>query len=470
MRNVNRPVLTMLFAFVAMVALCPLHAAQVRDVRVSASDNGTRAVFDLSGSVDYKLFQLSSPDRIVLDFSDSRATQRLDATTGDGLIRDFRTGRHGKDGLRVVMDLKGKAMPSSFLLKPDDAHGYRLVVDLHAGASVAKTAADNAPGPDSVPLTGDRKVVVAIDAGHGGKDVGAEGPDGLYEKTATLAIAKRLAALVDKQPGMKALLTRTGDYYVPLEKRFEIAREHQADLFVSIHANSCPDHCDARGASVWVLSTHGKESEAGRWLARSENAADLIGGSNHVKLDDKSHTLAAVLLDLSQGASMKASKEVGHNVLDALKGIIPLYKDHVQHANFVVLRSPDVPSILVETAFISNRRDERLLQSRHYRGRMAEAILKGVKRYFEATPPLGTWFAAQRAKKLGIKLATTSASTHPSGKSEDADVQDLHHVNSGETLSGIAQQYGVSIDAIKDANHMHSDILRAGSMLEIPTS
>jgi N-acetylmuramoyl-L-alanine amidase len=187
-----------------------------------------------------------------------------------------------------------------------------------------------------------------------------------------------------------------------------------------------------------------------------------------VSLDDKSHTLAAVLLDLSQGASMQASKQVGHDVLGALKGIIKLYKPRVQHANFVVLRSPDVPSILVETAFISSRHDERLLRSRHYRGKMAHAILAGVKRYFSTTPPPGTWFAAQWARKHGVKVASTSGASRSSSQRADSGVQDLHRVNSGETLSGIAQQYGVSIDAIKNANNMESNMVRAGSMLAIP--
>jgi len=260
-----------------MVAVRPVHAAsptRVNAMRVSGDTRHTRAVFDLSGRADPKLFQLRNPDRVVLDFSDARLGSAFRAPQANGLMRDVRTGRHGRHGLRVVFDLSAGVQPKSFLLKPAHGNGYRLVLDMHAQGAASRPVAASL----SVPV-GDRKVLIAIDPGHGGKDTGARGPGGLDEKTVTLEIAKRLAALIDQQKGMKALLTRTGDYYVPLEKRFEIAREHKADLFVSIHANSCPHHCDARGASVWVLSTHGKESEAERWMARSENASDLIGGS-----------------------------------------------------------------------------------------------------------------------------------------------------------------------------------------------
>jgi N-acetylmuramoyl-L-alanine amidase len=328
-------------------------------------------------------------------------------------------------------------------------------------------------------------VVIAVDAGHGGDDPGAHGQHGTLEKNVTLEIAKELARLIDAQPGMQAVLTRKGDYFVPLEKRFQVAREHKADLFVSIHANSCPNYCDARGASVWVLSTHGKQSEAGRWLARSENASDLIGG---VSLDDKSHLLASVLLDLSQGASMHAAREVGSDVLAALGKIGPLYRDTVQGANFVVLRSPDVPSILVETAFISNRKDEHRLGSSQDRKRLAEAILVGVRQYFETTPPPGTLYAAQRNRRLHLtadteiaaaggrasspRVATRVASTQQIA-SADAEIRDMHKVVRGETLSGIAQQYGVSMSALRSANASKIQTgggIQAGQVLLIPNS
>jgi N-acetylmuramoyl-L-alanine amidase len=468
MRGVCRPLLLILIAVTAMTFACAAQAAQtqVHQIRVSNSANHTRAVFDLSGPAEPKLFQLKNPDRVVLDFSDARLAKDFDPPDATGLMQDVRTGHHGKHGVRVVLDMKSGTHPKSFLLPPSKGKGYRLVLDLYPDSAAGRAIVQR-----TAPV-GERKVLVAVDAGHGGRDPGAHGQDGLQEKTVTLAIAKRLAALINKQRGMQAILTRSKNVYIPLEKRFEIARKHKADLFVSIHANSCPNHCRTRGASVWVLSTHGKESEAGRWLARSENASDLIGGGGDgVSLGNKSHTLAAVLLDLSQGASMQASKLVGHDVLGALKSISALYKPKVQHANFVVLRSPDVPSILVETGFISNRHDERLLATPSYRGKLAHAILKGVKRYFSTTPPQGTWFAAQWAKKHGMQqIASSGAGASGNSVPADAGVQDLHKVSSGETLSGIAHQYGVSINAIKDANNLNGNMVRAGSMLAIPTS
>ncbi|HEX7368790.1 MAG TPA: N-acetylmuramoyl-L-alanine amidase, partial [Rhodanobacteraceae bacterium] len=357
-----------LACFAALPALAASASSTVKAVRIWGGPDSTRVIFELSGPVDYQLFQLGKPDRVVIDLDNGVFGKGVGAKPGKGAVKDMRIGHfHGK--ARIVLDLDKAAHPKSFLLNPTAQYGYRLVVDLgtpdNKTATIVKTIdSDIAHGEP-------RPVVIAVDAGHGGDDPGARGQGGTLEKTVTLEIAKDLAKMIDAQPGMHAVLTRKGDYYVPLKTRFEIARKHKADLFVSIHANSCPDYCDAHGASVWVLNPHGKQSEAGRWLAKSENASDLIGG---VSLDDKSHMLASVLLDLSQGASMHAAHEVGADVLTALSKIGPMYRDTVQGANFVVLRSPDVPSILVETAFISNRSDEKRLDSSKDRQQLAHAI------------------------------------------------------------------------------------------------
>lgn len=497
MRGTIRPLLSVLvwicgaLACFAAVAAAPATAAStVTAVRIWGGPDSTRVIFELSGPVDYRLFQLASPDRVVLDLDNGTFGKGVAAKPGKGAVKDMRIGRfQGK--ARVVLDLDGPAHPKSFLLTPAGQYGYRLVVDLG-------TPSDK---PSSVVRTIDediahgkpRPVVIAVDAGHGGDDPGARGQGGTLEKNVTLEVAKDLAALIDAQPGMQAVLTRKGDYFVPLEKRFQIAREHKADLFVSIHANSCPDYCDARGASVWVLSTHGKQSEAGRWLAKSENASDLIGGAGGVSLDDKSHMLASVLLDLSQGASMHAAHEVGGDVLTALGKIGPLYRNTVQGANFVVLRSPDVPSVLVETAFISNRADERRLSSSKDRQQLAQAVLTGVRQYFETTPPPGTWFAEQRNKRLNLTpgvdtrvaavddapaagkqpaAAVVMASAKKAARSDD-DIQDMHKVARGETLSGIAQQYGVSMSSLRSINSgkiPSSGLVQTGQVLLIPNS
>jgi N-acetylmuramoyl-L-alanine amidase len=464
-------------------------SSTVTAVRIWGGPDSTRVIFELSGPVDYRLFQLGKPDRVVLDLDNGTFGKGVGAQPGKGVVKDMRIGRfQGK--ARIVLDLDGPAHPKSFLLTPAGQYGYRLVVDL--GTPSDKPSQIVRTIDDDLAHGKPRPVVIAVDAGHGGDDPGARGQGGTLEKNVTLEVARDLAQLIDAQPGMHAVLTRKGDYFVPLEKRFQIAREHKADLFVSIHANSCPDYCNARGASVWVLSTHGKQSEAGKWLAKSENASDLIGG---VSLDDKGPMLASVLLDLSQGASMHAAHEVGSDVLTALGKIGPLYRDSVQGANFVVLRSPDVPSVLVETAFISNRADERRLGSSKDREQLAQAILTGVRQYFETTPPPGTWLAEQRNKRLHLTAdavvpaaaksdaATGAPSAKPAAATlvasakktatADANIQDMHKVSRGETLSGIAQQYGISMSALRSANASKIQTgggIQVGQVLLIPNS
>ncbi len=488
------------FVFVCGVCACAavvdaapaVASSTVRAVRIWGGPDSTRVIFELSGPVDYQLFQLGKPDRVVIDLDNGDFGKGVGAKPGKGVVRDMRIG-HFQGKARIVLDLDKQAHPKSFLLNPTAQYGYRLVVDL--GTPDGKPSRIVQTIDQDIEHGQPRPVVIAVDAGHGGDDPGARGKDGTLEKNVTLEIARDLAKLIDDQPGMHAVLTRKGDYFVPLQKRFEIAREQKADLFVSIHANSCPDFCDAHGASVWVLSTHGKQSEAGRWLANSENSSDLIGGAGGVSLDDKGHMLASVLLDLSQGASMHAAHEVGGDVLAALGKIGPLYRDTVQGANFVVLRSPDVPSILVETAFISSRQDERRLDSSSDREQLADAILTGVKRYFETTPPPGTWFAMERNKRLHLTMqadseiatagdtvnGTKAARAHApvmlasAGKASKTDeaFQDMHKVSRGETLSGIARQYGVSMNALRSVNSSKIQAgggIQAGQVLFIPGS
>jgi N-acetylmuramoyl-L-alanine amidase len=281
-------------------------------------------------------------------------------------------------------------------------------------------------------------------------------------------VARELAAQINRQPGMKAVLTRSSDFYIPLKQRYQIARENNADLFVSIHADSFTND-DARGSSVWVLSPRGKTSEAARWLADRENRADLIGGTT---LDDKDDSLAKVLLDLQQGWAMQASDEVAGNVLKALGQLGPTHRGYVERANFVVLRSPDVPSILVETAFISNPAEERRLRDPAHQKKLAEAVMGGVKNYFESTPPPGTWFAAEAARRSGAQLASRKNSAAGKSVADSSAVmraRDVHKVGRGESLSSIARQYGVSVGALKNANQISSNTVRAGTTLTIPT-
>ena len=382
----------------AALALCSgAGATEIRAVKLSPEADHMRATFELSGKIDYKLFAIGNPDRIVLDVDGASFAPGFSVPEGGSLLKTLRTGKHGKDGARVVFDLEAAVQPKSFLLAPGEGSGYRLVVDLYKKGKlrgVVKSAAALAAKP--------RDVVIAIDAGHGGVDPGATGASGTREKDITLAMARELKRQIDAHEGMRAVLTRDGDYFIPLAERYQKARNAKADLFVSVHADAYASG-DARGSSVWMLSPRGATSQAARWLADRENEADLVGG---VKLEDKDHTLAAVLLDLSQGATLEASSAVAQRVLRALGKIGPTHRGYVEKANFVVLRSPDVPSILVETAFISNPVEEKHLNSAAQREKLASAILEGVRDYFRSTPPPGSWFAVNNARDKPEQIST----------------------------------------------------------------
>ncbi|MGH8506120.1 MAG: N-acetylmuramoyl-L-alanine amidase family protein, partial [Stenotrophobium sp.] len=296
--------------------------------------------------------------------------------------------------MRVVFDVSQPLDTKSFVM--NNGGTYSLVMDLtpmtttatqNVGKAQTVTVAVATPKPDPSPepitRVAAKPIVIAIDAGHGGEDPGAHGRSGLLEKNVTLSIARKLAALVDAQPGMKAVLTRSGDYYVGLRQRIDIARKAQADLFISIHCNAFTRH-DMHGTAVYVLSNKGVTGEQARWLAHQENAADMVGG---IDIQDKDHALAAVLIDLSQSATLEASFDVGKRMLESLGQINALQKPHVQQAAFVVLKAPDIPSILVETAFITNTHDERLLASDKYRNKIADQLLDGIKGYFKSYRP-----------------------------------------------------------------------------------
>jgi N-acetylmuramoyl-L-alanine amidase len=393
----------------ASCALLPaaLYAAApvtVKDVRLWAGPDSTRIVFDLSGPAQHSLLTLSDPARVVIDLSDAKlADSNLALPEGRGFAKQLRVGTQGAKELRVVIDLSGPATPKSFAVEPNGPYGHRLVVDLSPGAA---TVAANAPpiAVKAAPTAEGRDIVVAIDAGHGGQDPGSIGKRGTYEKHVTLQIARRLKEVIDREPGMRAELTRDGDYFLPHRERMLRARRKQADMFISIHADAFKDRSVA-GSSVYTLTARGASDESARWLADKENAADLVGG---VSLDDKDAVLASVLLDLSQSASMSASIDAAGKVMTELVGLGNTTNRGVKHAAFLVLKSPDIPSILVETAFISNPGEEaRLLDSKHQQ-RLAQAIHAGVRTYFWDNPPPGTRFAQQRFKQ-GTVVATASA-------------------------------------------------------------
>jgi len=405
-----------LAAFIACWCLVatPLYAAAVlvKDVRLWAGPDSTRVVFDLSGPVEHSLLTLQDPARIVVDLADAKLTNaNIELPEGRGFAKQLRVGTQGAKDLRVVIDLSGPATPKSFAVEPNGPYGHRLVVDLMPGAVASVPIAP----VKSAPIDEGRDIVIAIDAGHGGQDPGSIGKRGTFEKHVTLQIARRLKEVIDREPGMRAELTRDGDYFLPHRERMLRARRKQAHMFISIHADAFHDRSVA-GSSVYTLSARGASDESARWLADRENAADLVGG---VSLDDKDAVLASVLLDLSQSASMSASVDAAGKVMSQLVGLGNTTNRGVKHAGFLVLKSPDIPSLLVETAFISNPGEEaRLLDSKH-QTRLAQAIKAGVREYFWENPPPGTRFAQERFKDTTVIASTDTGNRDgaPSGAS-----------------------------------------------------
>jgi N-acetylmuramoyl-L-alanine amidase len=378
--------------------------AQVVSTRIWPARDYTRVTIESKNELKYTLFALKDPERLVLDFEGAELSPALadlhgKVTTGDPYIEKLRVGRNRPGVLRLVLDLKAEVNAQAFTLKPIAEYGHRLVLDLYPLVPPDPLAAlieqfekavpppATPPGTPAAPRPQQTKIerlaIIAIDAGHGGEDPGALGRLGSREKDITLMIARRLKALVNAEPNMRALLTRDGDYFLPLHMRVEKARKVKADLFVSIHADAFV-RPDARGSSVFALSGRRATSEAARWLAKKENEADLVGG---VSLDVKDRYLAQTLLDLSQTATMDYSLRLGRSVLRELGQVNTLHKPRVEQASFAVLKAPDVPSILVETAFISNPDEEKRLNDHGYQDRLARALLSGIRQYIAKHPP-----------------------------------------------------------------------------------
>ena len=429
-----------------MALSAPAAAVDVKGIRTWPAPDHTRIVLDVDRPVEYALFVLRDPDRVVIDLRDTRLQKRVPkARSGDRLLSRIRaakrkrTERRAGDGLgddlRVVLDMKQRVRPKSFLLKPNSKYGHRLVIDVYPVGGEADRTVVRKESADGAPK-GTRKVVVAVDAGHGGEDPGAITRSGIREKDVVLAISRALKRRIDRTPGMRAVLIRDGDYYVGLRRRTEIARRHGADLFVSIHADSFRDP-RVRGSSVYVLSRRGASSEAARWLAQQENASDFVGG---VSIDDKDDLLASVLVDLQQTATLSASAEVGGQVLGSLGRVGRRHKRRIEQAGFLVLKSPDIPSILIETGFLTNPSDAKRLSNPKHQEKVARAILDGILRYFDRNPPPGTTFAPARR----------------------------HTIARGETLSEIAVRYRVSVERLRAANRIDGSTIRAGDVLRIP--
>ncbi|WP_438971261.1 N-acetylmuramoyl-L-alanine amidase [Methylophaga sp.] len=429
----------------------------IEGIRVSHDDQSARLVFDLDSKAKYKTFTLDNPQRLVIDLSEFRQSDKLIIPSLINTpVQAIRYAAYDRHTLRIVLDLAHEVEYETQTLGPNKTYPHRLVVDLSYTPQQAKqplialqeeaetkqtpakqVQADNnakAKVVKSNKILPRRDIVVAIDPGHGGQDSGAVGKRGTKEKDIVLSIAKRLATLVDKEPGMRAYMTRDSDVFISLRQRIRRARENGADMFISIHADAFHKR-SARGSSVYVLSQRGASSEAAQILADRENAADLAGG---ISLEDKDDLLASVLLDLSQTASLEASLEVASTVLAGLKRVGNVHKKQVESAAFVVLKSPDIPSVLVETAFISNPEEENKLRNSNHQYKLAHAMMMGIRNYFQRNPLPGTGSPQQ------------------------------HIVSSGDTLSMIAQRYQVSMADIKNVNNMGSTTLHVGDVIRIP--
>lgn len=429
-------------------------AADVRGVRVWRAPDHTRLVFDLSGPVEHKLFQLENPNRIVIDVDGSKFSASLkDTDFSTTPISKLRFGVRNKKDLRMVLDLSQGVKPKSFVLKALADKPDRLVVDLFdVVAETNKTVESVRDEQEKIQATEAKKspksdIVIVVDAGHGGEDPGSIGPGRLYEKTVVLAVAKELQAAIDKEPGFKAVMIRSGDYYVQNVARRQKARDIRANMFVSVHADGFTDP-RARGASVFALSQSGATSQMARILASKANESDLIGGAGSVSLSDKDDVLAGVLVDLSMTATLASSLDVGNRVLKNIGGFTTLHKHHVEQAAFIVLKAHDVPSILVETGFITNPQESKKLNSVSHRRRLAGEIFKGIKDFFYDNPPEGSYVAWKKSGGNTVKYT----------------------IARGDTLSEIAKRYNVSVSDLKELNQLKNTSIRVGQTLTIPAS
>ncbi len=411
-------------------------ANSIDGIRVWPAPENTRIVFDLKNKPDYKYFTLSKPNRLVIDFTNTKNKVALkNLANHDPRVKLFRTSNaKSKSSTRLVLELKKSYQLTVFPLAPAGQYGNRLVIDLYDKNKVATKVV-------SKPKVRLGDIIIGIDAGHGGEDPGSIGAKGTHEKRVTLAIAKKLQTLINKEKGMKAVMIRSGDYYVDLNRRTSLARKKHVDFLVSIHADAFRTPGPS-GASVWVVTKRRAESELARWLLKREKKSELLGGGGGVIKNTSDSHLALALADMSKEHSLGVSFGVANDVISQLRKITKMHKKTPQNGNFAVLKSSDIPSILVETGFISNHKEEKNLTWSKHQQSLANAIHVGIRNYFMAHPLTGSYFAAVGYKK--------------------------HKVRSGESLSVLAQRYNISMATLKSVNNLKSNSLRIGQTLKIP--
>lgn len=439
-----------------------VQAARLEALTLSQEGSKSSLVIRVNGAFTHKIFALNNPYRVVLDLNNTQLSPAVRSTyLSTPLIKKVRTGQLNKQTLRIVLDVSQKVKTMSAPWPPKGAfQGLKVdfLPEKTTGVVAKSGVTPTVQTKPSLPLNSNpkpikvahspskslRDVVVVLDAGHGGKDPGARGPRASREKDVVLAITLKLKQLIDKEPGMRAVLTRSGDYYVGLRRRLDIARKYNGDVFVSIHADAF-NNPHSNGASVFALSQSGATSEAARWIAEKENYSEL-GGVNLGDLDDQNGVVRSVLIDLSQTATINSGLQMGSGVLRQLDRFTRLHNNKVEQARFMVLKSPDIPSILVETGFISNPVEERNLTSSAYQNRLSQAIFQGVKGYFWESPPHGTRIEALASSRF-------------------------HWVKAGETLPIIASRYKVSVASLQEINRMSAPgALKPGQKIVVPRS
>ncbi|MGU5697396.1 N-acetylmuramoyl-L-alanine amidase [Aeromonas allosaccharophila] len=494
----------------------PSWANQLKSVRIWPSPDNTRVVLDMSSAPNFNYFTLTGPDRLVIDLKGaSNAANLARIENNSELVRKIRQSTPlEKGGLRLVMDLSSAIKPVVFPLAPAGPYGHRLVIDLPYEEKRSAAAVQ------STPVGGKGKgVVIAIDPGHGGEDPGSIGPRRTYEKRVTLAVSQKLAALIDREPGMRAVLTRRGDYFVDLNKRSEIARKAKADLLVSVHADSF-HNSTPRGASVWVLSTNRANREMGSWLEKQEKQGELLGGVGKVLAEsDPNPYLAQTFLDLSMDKSRAEGYDVSRQILRSMGKVARLHKKAPEHASLAVLKAPDIPSVLVETGFISNHAEEKLLATASYQDQLARAIFEGIRNYYRAHPTKGAMLTGKgQASRPAATTRPASVTQQPVSQSRQVQSQPVvsnkmpatardggaatgsgagvikpysaaaqepgapvssvgdydksrmfrHVVQRGESLSRLAEKHGVSQSTLVEINQLRSRDIQIGQTIYIP--
>lgn len=458
------------------VLLAPLAEAAntVKGVRIWASPDNTRLVLDLSAAPSYKSRRLNNPQRLEIELAGVSSLNLGPVSGSAALVKRVYASRTPSAATAVVIELTQAAADTVFSLPPSPPYGHRLVVDLKPQSASRQTPAPVSAVKPAVPATvaepkivtpshaTGRDIVIAIDAGHGGNDPGAVGPNGTYEKRVTYAISQQLMQMINQQPGLKAVMTRTGDYYIHPGKRPDVARQKQADLLISVHADAVKNR-KAHGASVWVLSMRRATTEVGRMLEQTEQHSELLGGVAEVIKDSANERyLAQTVLDLSMNHSMVTGFEVAKEVLREMGKVAHLHKKEPQAASLAVLKAPDIPSILIETGFISNYNEERQLKDPGHQRRLAQAIFNAVKSYFSQQPPADSMFAAIKQQGRAVPVASVG-----SGQTV-AVAERTHKVKAGESLSRLARQYGVSMAQLRQHNRLRDDNIKIGQVLRIP--